>query len=152
MKTLLETLRTNRKDIATILGAMILLTTGLFIGANYYPPLAYFLNFFWFIVIAALVFMGPWFFLTLTAKDTFGHFINKRFVAGWYCLGKPPSFRVHADGSNWADGDMEPYEFAGQLAARFKWTMIIWSVMMMAGAIVALAALFNGISIPVLGQ
>lgn len=151
MNTLLATIRTNAKDIATILGAMFLLTIGLFIGATYFPPLAYFLNFFWFLVIASLVFMGPWFFLTLTAKDTFGNFINHHFVAGWHCLGKPSSFRVKQDGSNWQEGDAEPYRFAGQLAACFKVTIAVWCVMMLAGAIVAWAAFQNGISITTFG-
>jgi len=152
MNTLIATIRTNAKDIGLILVSMLLLTIGLFIGVAYFPPLAYFLNFFWFIVIASLVFLMPWFFLTLTATDSFGHFINQRFVAGWYCLGKPPGFKVHADGTNWAEGDEGKHEYAGQLAARFKCTIAVWCVMMIAGAIVAWAAFQNGISIPVIGR
>jgi hypothetical protein len=151
MNTLIATLKTNAKDIATILGAILVLTLGLFIGATWFPPLAYVLSFFWFLVIAALVFLMPWFFLTLTATDTFGTFVNRDFVAGWRCLGKPSGHKVHADGSNWREGDPDDYTHAGQLAERFRYTIIVWCVMMLAGAIIAWAAFQNGISIPVIG-
>jgi len=150
MKTLIATLRTNAKDIAAILGGILLLTVGLFLGTNYFPPLAYFLNFFWFLVISALVFLMPWFFLTLTATDTFGRFINRDFVAGWAALGKPPGWKVDAYGDTWEEGDGE-FQFAGELQQRFRYTIVVWCVMMLAGAIVAYAAFQNGISITTFG-
>lgn len=148
-----KTIATNRNEILTVFLGLILFFALLFYGKTYFPPLAYALSFGYWALIAAFVFFAPWFAIRITMPNTMGRFVNEWFEAAWAAQGKPGSFRIAKDGENIPNGEEpdEEYRHAGDLQAQLKLTLFVYAVLVLAGALIALAAFSQGISIPVIG-
>jgi hypothetical protein len=147
-----KTIRDNRNEILTVFLALIALFAGLFYGKEYFPPLAYALSFIYFWAIVAVVFATPWFAIRLTLPKTMGAFARDWFNAGWFSLGKPGNWQITKDCRSIRDDEPEEETLrASDLQVQLKYTLILYCVMLLVCAIIALTAFSQGISIPVLG-
>jgi hypothetical protein len=149
-----KTLRTNRNEILSYGIGLILFFALLYYGKTYFPPLAYVLSFGYQVMIAGLVFFSPWFFIRITMPNTMGKFINEWFEAAWAAMGKPSSFRISRSGRNIPPEEAypaEPFLHAGELQHQLRLTLAVYAILVLAGALIAIAAFSQGISIPVFG-
>jgi hypothetical protein len=148
-----KTIATNRNEILTVFLGLILFFALLFYGKTYFPPLAYALSFGYWLLIAAFVFFAPWLAIRVTMPNTMGRFVNEWFETAWKALGKPVDFRITKSGKHLPKGQEpdEEFRFVGELQQQLKLTLFVYAVLVLAGALIALAAFSQGISIPVIG-